>query len=105
MCPIKLIDADVLFVMAFLKKLFQGSSKGKKKEYPNITSGADPLEKWRKIGELGDGAFGTVFKVTLHDEFHDTVYKFRLAFQDLKTKHIAKRSVLWVERPLKLCVA
>ena len=61
MCPIKLTDADIL-VMAFLKKLFQGSSKGKK-EYPNITSGADPLEKWRKIGELGDGAFGTVFKV------------------------------------------
>ena len=57
--------------MAFLKKLFQGSSKGKKKEYPNITSGADPLEKWRKIGELGDGAFGTVFKVNLHDEVVD----------------------------------
>lgn len=109
MCPIKLIDADVfdvfdVFVMAFLKKLFQGSSKGKKKEYPNITSGADPLEKWRKIGELGDGAFGTVFKVTLHNEFHNIVYKFRLAFQDLRTKHIAKRSVLWVERPLTLCV-
>ena len=49
--------------MAFLRKLLQGSSKNKRKEYPNITSGADPLEKWRKIGELGDGAFGTVFKV------------------------------------------
>ena len=54
--------------MAFLKKLFQGASKGKKKEYPNITSGADPLEKWRKVGELGDGAFGTVFKVIMHDQ-------------------------------------
>ena len=50
--------------MAFLRRLLQGSSKNKKKEYPNITSGADPLEKWRKIGELGDGAFGAVFKVT-----------------------------------------
>ena len=57
--------ADNLFVMAFLRKLLQGSSKNKRKEYPNITSGADPLEKWRKIGELGDGAFGTVFKVRL----------------------------------------
>ena len=50
-------------IMAFLKRLLQGSSRNKKKDYPNITSGADPLEKWRKIGELGDGAFGTVFKV------------------------------------------
>ena len=50
--------------MAFLKRLLQGSSKNKKKEYPNIINGADPLEKWRKIGELGDGAFGAVFKVT-----------------------------------------
>ena len=51
--------------MAFLKRFLQGSSKNKKKEYPNIINGADPLEKWRKIGELGDGAFGTVFKVTV----------------------------------------
>lgn len=59
------------FNMAFLKKLFQGSSRNKKKEYPHITSGTDPLEKWRKIGELGDGAFGTVFKVfTESDVMH-----------------------------------
>ena len=33
------------------------------------------------------------------------VYKFRLVFQDLQTTHVAKRSMLWIERPLKLCVA
>ena len=92
-----LADADV-FMMAFLKKIFQGSSKSKKKEYPNITNGADPLEKWRKIGELGDGAFGTVFKVNLHDEYNFLcVYKFGLVFQDVQTKHTADGSVLWVE--------
>ena len=48
--------------MAFLRKLFQGSSKSKR-EYPNVRRGADPLEEWTTIGELGDGAFGKVFKV------------------------------------------
>lgn len=49
--------------MAFLRKLFQGGGKGKKKDYPNIIQGVDPLENWQKVGELGDGAFGKVFKV------------------------------------------
>ena len=49
--------------MAFLKKLFQGGAKSKKKDYPNVTHGQDPLENWTKVGEIGDGAFGTVFKV------------------------------------------
>lgn len=53
--------------MAFLRKLFQGGSKGKKKDYPNIIRGTDPLEQWRKIGELGDGAFGKVYKVVAQE--------------------------------------
>ncbi|XP_064382334.1 serine/threonine-protein kinase 10-like isoform X2 [Halichondria panicea] len=48
--------------MAFLRKLFQGSSKNKKKVYPHLTYDKDPLESWEKIGELGDGAFGKVYK-------------------------------------------
>ena len=48
--------------MAFLRKLLQGSAK-KAKEYPNIRKEIDPLEYWNKIGELGDGAFGKVYKV------------------------------------------
>lgn len=48
--------------MAFLLKLFKGTAKHKR-EYPNIRQGADPLEQWQKIGELGDGSFGKVFKV------------------------------------------
>ncbi len=51
--------------MAFLRKLFQGSSKNKKKVYPYLTYDEDPLESWEKIGELGDGAFGKVYKVSL----------------------------------------
>ncbi len=51
--------------MAFLRKLFQGSSKNKKKVYPHLTYDKDPLESWEKIGELGDGAFGKVYKVSL----------------------------------------
>ena len=67
--------------MAFLKKLFQGAARSKKKDYPNITSGADPLEKWRKIGELGDGAFGTVFKVMYYNFLVSSMFfKIRLGY-------------------------
>ena len=48
--------------MAFILRLFQ--SQKKQRDYPNIKSGVDPLETWRKVGELGDGAFGKVFKVS-----------------------------------------
>lgn len=51
--------------MAFFRKLFQSGGKSKKKDYPNIIQGVDPLESWQKVGELGDGAFGKVFKVVL----------------------------------------
>lgn len=51
--------------MAFFRKLFQGGGKSKKKDYPNIIQGVDPLESWVKVGELGDGAFGKVFKVII----------------------------------------
>lgn len=52
--------------MAFLRRLLQSSAK-KAKEYPNIRQDTDPLEKWNKIGELGDGSFGKVYK-TQHRE-------------------------------------
>ncbi len=52
--------------MAFFRKLFAGGGKGKKKEYPNIIQDVDPLESWMKVGELGDGAFGKVFEVSLN---------------------------------------
>jgi hypothetical protein len=53
----------VYFGMSFLKALFSGKDKNKRKEYKNITKDVDPLEKWTKVSELGDGAFGKVFKV------------------------------------------
>ncbi len=50
--------------MSFLKALFGGREKNKRKEYEHITRDTDPLEQWNKLSELGDGAFGKVYKVT-----------------------------------------
>lgn len=50
--------------MSFFRKLFQVGGKNKKADYPNVIQGVDPLDSWSKVGELGDGAFGKVFKVS-----------------------------------------
>ena len=49
-------------VMEWFSKLFGRSGKAKR-DFPNLTRGKDPLELWNKTGELGDGAFGKVYKV------------------------------------------
>lgn len=58
--------------MEWFGKLFGRSGKAKR-EFPNLTRGRDPLELWNKTGELGDGAFGKVYKVNKGgDDFVDT---------------------------------
>ena len=49
-----------------LKNIFSGGggdSKKKLKQFPFIKRGVDPNELWEIVGELGDGAFGKVYKV------------------------------------------
>lgn len=58
--------------MSFLnnlkKVLHLGGGEAKKKRiYNNIRMDCDPNEYWEMIGELGDGAFGKVYKA-LHKE-------------------------------------
>ncbi|XP_012283262.1 serine/threonine-protein kinase 10 [Orussus abietinus] len=53
--------------MSFLSNLkkafhFGGNDAKKKKVYNNIKMDCDPEEFWEMIGELGDGAFGKVYK-------------------------------------------
>lgn len=55
--------------MSFLSNLkkafhFGGNDAKKKKLYNNIKMDCNPEEFWEMIGELGDGAFGKVYKVT-----------------------------------------
>ena len=59
--------------MALFRKLFQSGGKNKKKEFPNIIQGLDPLERWQKVGELGDGAFGKVYKVSLFVQVYNGI--------------------------------
>ena len=49
--------------MSFFRKIFAPKPK-QKREFPNVKRGEDPFAHWEKIGELGDGAFGKVYKVS-----------------------------------------
>ena len=50
--------------LSSIKKAFNiGNSDSKKrKSFPHIKEGVDPLTFWEIVGELGDGAFGKVHK-------------------------------------------
>ena len=55
------------FLSNLKKVLHLGASDAKKKKgFNNIQMDCDPKEHWDMIGELGDGAFGKVYKVSLH---------------------------------------
>lgn len=51
--------------MAFFnfRKIFKLGGEKKKKQYEHVRRDENPEEIWEMIGELGDGAFGKVFKV------------------------------------------
>lgn len=46
-----------------LRKIFKLGPDRKKKQYEHVHRDVNPEEIWEIIGELGDGAFGKVFKV------------------------------------------
>lgn len=65
------IYQDIATKMSFLSNLrkafhFGGNDAKKKKLYNNIKMDCNPEEFWEMVGELGDGAFGKVYKVILH---------------------------------------
>ena len=45
------------------RKIFKLGAEKKKKQYEHVRRDEDPEEEWAVVGELGDGAFGKVFKV------------------------------------------
>ncbi|XP_032869932.1 STE20-like serine/threonine-protein kinase [Amblyraja radiata] len=47
---------------SFMKRFKLGPEKKKVKQFENLRRGVDPEDVWRIVGELGDGAFGKVFK-------------------------------------------
>lgn len=51
--------------MAFFnfRKIFKLGGEKKKRQYEHVRRDENPEEVWEIIGELGDGAFGKVFKV------------------------------------------
>lgn len=47
------------------RKIFKLGPDKKKKQYEHVHRDVNPEEIWDIIGELGDGAFGKVFKVIM----------------------------------------
>ncbi|XP_071946985.1 serine/threonine-protein kinase 10-like isoform X2 [Antedon mediterranea] len=47
-----------------IKNLLFGDGKSKKPQYAHLTREKDPEAEWELVGELGDGAFGKVYKAT-----------------------------------------
>ncbi|KAI4886096.1 hypothetical protein NFI96_020206 [Prochilodus magdalenae] len=45
-----------------LRKIFKLGSEKKKKQYEHVQRDVNPEEEWEIVGELGDGAFGKVYK-------------------------------------------
>lgn len=48
-----------------LRKIFKLGIDKKKKQYEHVHRDVNPEEVWEIVGELGDGAFGKVYKVKL----------------------------------------
>lgn len=47
------------------RKIFKLGPDRKKKQYEHVHRDVNPEDFWEIIGELGDGAFGKVFKVNI----------------------------------------
>lgn len=52
------------------RKIFKLGPDKKKKQYEHVHRDANPEEIWEIIGELGDGAFGKVYKVSWRVTLH-----------------------------------
>ena len=82
--------------MSFLSNLkkafhFGGNDAKKKKLYNNIKMDVNPEEFWEMVGELGDGAFGKVYKVSL---LFFTVTYFAGDFKAISVKVISRWTFL-----------
>lgn len=53
----------------FIRKFFKLGPDKKKKQYEHVHRDVNPEDIWEIIGELGDGAFGKVFKVMCYIRF------------------------------------
>lgn len=63
------------------RKIFKLGPDKKKKQYEHVHRDVNPEEIWEIIGELGDGAFGKVYKVSSGVALHP-LCSFSLIYKD-----------------------
>lgn len=88
--------------MAFFnfRKIFKLGAEKKKKQYEHVRRDENPEEIWEIIGELGDGAFGKVFKVGSDSLTNDVflVYKSTVFTEVGQSFVMLPVSVLFIEQ-------
>lgn len=52
------------------RKIFKLGTEKKKEQYEHVHRDCNPEEVWEIVGELGDGAFGKVYKVNIIKEWN-----------------------------------
>jgi len=62
-------------ILERLWKILSDDSRKKSKVcLPNVERNQNPLDVWEIVNEIGDGAFGKVYKVKLLFSYYDILY-------------------------------
>uniref|UniRef100_A0A673MBJ9 non-specific serine/threonine protein kinase n=2 Tax=Sinocyclocheilus rhinocerous TaxID=307959 RepID=A0A673MBJ9_9TELE len=88
------------------RKIFKLGAEKKKKQYEHVHRDVNPEEVWEIVGELGDGAFGKVYKVNINQcevvqsemESEDFLLQYTLTHSHSRFYCILLSAILYVSK-------